>query len=190
MGGRWQKWRWVTFEASFRKISLLTHLQRHPVLLFGCASYSKQSHCWSRELGGYICIFVSTKLTRRMEQNNKECNSAVDGSFQAPIRTVIHFSPPLYRQCYNFIANLVDHHKPKKVADLGCGSAPLVQTLKRHSCTELLAGVDISKDKIGSQRRRLSPCFGDYLRPWDLTMSIILCHSSAVEIDSCLLVLT
>lgn len=89
----------------------------------------------------------------------------VDGSFQAPIKTVIHVSPPLYRQCYNFIKNLGDHQKPKKIADLGCGSAPLVQTLKCHSFIELLAGEDTSKGKIGSQRCRLCPFFGDYLSP-------------------------
>lgn len=39
-----------------------------------------------------------------------------------------------------------------QVADLGCGNALLIQTLKCHSCIELLVGVDINKDKIGSQR--------------------------------------
>ncbi|XP_019484351.1 PREDICTED: small RNA 2'-O-methyltransferase isoform X2 [Hipposideros armiger] len=86
-----------------------------------------------------------------MEQNNKECKSVVDG-FQAPIKKAIQFSPPLYRQRYNFVKDLVDKHKPRKVADLGCGNALLIRTLKCHSCIELLVGVDINKNKIGSQR--------------------------------------
>uniref|UniRef100_A0A671FKU5 Small RNA 2'-O-methyltransferase n=1 Tax=Rhinolophus ferrumequinum TaxID=59479 RepID=A0A671FKU5_RHIFE len=112
------------------------------------------------------------------------CSSSV-GGFQVPIKRIIQFSPPLYRQRYNFVKNLVDQHKPKKVADLGCGNALLIQTLKCHSCIELLVGVDINKDKIGSCG--LSPFFGDYLSPRELNLSIILYHGSAVERDSRLL---
>ncbi|KAM5202343.1 small RNA 2'-O-methyltransferase isoform 1-T2 [Hipposideros larvatus] len=121
-----------------------------------------------------------------MEQNNKECKSVVDG-FQAPIKKTIQFSPPLYRQRYNFVKDLVDKHKPRKVADLGCGNALLIRTLKCHSCIELLVGVDINKNKIGSQRCQLSPYFGDYLSPRELNLSIILYHGSVVKRDSRLL---
>ncbi|XP_006919857.2 small RNA 2'-O-methyltransferase isoform X1 [Pteropus alecto] len=122
-----------------------------------------------------------------MDQSNKECNIVVDGNFHIPFKKVIHFSPPLYRQRYNFVKDLVDQHKPKKVADLGCGNASLIQTIKCHSCIELLVGVDINKDKIDSQRCTLSPFCGDYLSPRDLNLSIILYHGSVVERDSRLL---
>lgn len=46
---------------------------------------------------------------------NFQCNIVVDGNFQIPFKKVIHFSPPLYRQRYNFVKDLVDQHKPKKV---------------------------------------------------------------------------
>ncbi|XP_016073656.1 PREDICTED: small RNA 2'-O-methyltransferase [Miniopterus natalensis] len=123
-----------------------------------------------------------------MEQsNNKEGNSAVDGNFDLPIKKAINFSPPLYRQRYSFVNDLVNRHKPKKVADLGCGNASLIQMIKSHSCLELIVGVDINIDKIGSQRCRLSPFSGEYLSPRDLNLSITLYHGSVVERDSRLL---
>nr|KAF6413286.1 HEN methyltransferase 1 [Molossus molossus] len=123
-----------------------------------------------------------------MEQsNNKERNNVIDGNFDLPIKKAINFFPPLYRQRYSFVNDLVNQHKPKKVADLGCGNASLIQMIKSHSCLELIVGVDINKDKIELQRCRLSPFSGDYLSPRDLNLSIILYHGSAVERDSRLL---
>ncbi|XP_024425742.1 small RNA 2'-O-methyltransferase isoform X1 [Desmodus rotundus] len=119
-----------------------------------------------------------------MEQNNRESNSVADGSFDLPTKKTINFFPPLYRQRYSFVNDLVNRHKPKKVADLGCGNALLIQMIKSHSCLELIVGVDINEDKIGSQRCKLSPFSGDYLSPRDLNLSIILYHGSAVERDS------
>ncbi|KAM8780572.1 small RNA 2'-O-methyltransferase [Rhynchonycteris naso] len=123
-----------------------------------------------------------------MEQSNtEEGNSVVDGNVDLPVKKAINFYPPLYRQRYNFVKDLVNKHKPKKVADLGCGSASLIQTIKSHSCLELIVGVDINEDKIGSKRCNLSPVSGDYLSPRDLNLSIILYHGSVVERDCRLL---
>ncbi|KAM7055499.1 small RNA 2'-O-methyltransferase isoform 1-T1 [Molossus nigricans] len=118
---------------------------------------------------------------------NFQRNNVIDGNFDLPIKKAINFFPPLYRQRYSFVNDLVNQHKPKKVADLGCGNASLIQMIKSHSCLELIVGVDINKDKIELQRCRLSPFSGDYLSPRDLNLSIILYHGSAVERDSRLL---
>ncbi|XP_054420733.1 small RNA 2'-O-methyltransferase [Pteronotus mesoamericanus] len=121
-----------------------------------------------------------------MEQN-KEGNNVADDNSDLPTKKTINFFPPLYRQRYSFVNDLVNQHKPKKVADLGCGNALLIQTIKSHSCLELIVGVDINEDKIVSRRCKLSPFSGDYLSPRDLNLSIILYHGSAVERDSRLL---
>ncbi|XP_070252480.1 small RNA 2'-O-methyltransferase isoform X1 [Myotis yumanensis] len=118
---------------------------------------------------------------------NFQGHGVVGGHSDLPVKKAINFSPPLYRQRYSFVNDLVNQHKPKKVADLGCGNASLIQMIKSHSCLELIVGVDINKDKIGSQRCRLSPFSGEYLSPRDLNLSIILYHGSAVERDSRLL---
>ncbi|XP_007948717.1 small RNA 2'-O-methyltransferase [Orycteropus afer afer] len=122
-----------------------------------------------------------------MDENNIQCESAVDGSFKDVTNTVIKFKPPLYRQRYQFIKDLVIQHEPKKVADLGCGDASLLWMLKFHKCIELLVGVDINEDNLQRKKYKLSPLIGDYLKPREKTLTVTLYHGSAVERDSRLL---
>ncbi|XP_004449047.1 small RNA 2'-O-methyltransferase [Dasypus novemcinctus] len=125
-----------------------------------------------------------------MEENNIQvkCNSMVDGNFEeVPSKEVIKFNPPLYRQRYQYIKDLVEQHKPKKVADLGCGDTSLLWILKFHKCIELLVGVDTDEDKLRWKEYKLCPVSGDYIKPRELTMTVTLYHGSAVERDSRLL---
>lgn len=84
-----------------------------------------------------------------MEENGIEFSSKVDGNFEddVPSKKVIEFKLPLYRQCYYFVKNLMNQHKPRKVADLGLGDTLFKRMLRFHSGIELLARVDIHKDK-------------------------------------------
>uniref|UniRef100_A0A2K5D644 Small RNA 2'-O-methyltransferase n=1 Tax=Aotus nancymaae TaxID=37293 RepID=A0A2K5D644_AOTNA len=123
-----------------------------------------------------------------MEENNLQCSSVVDGNFEeVPRETVIQFKPPLYRQRYQFVKNLVEQHEPKKVADLGCGDTSLLRLLKVNPCIELLVGVDINEDKLRWRGDTLAPFLGDFLKPRDLNLTITLYHGSVVERDSRLL---
>ncbi|XP_062437194.1 small RNA 2'-O-methyltransferase isoform X3 [Rhea pennata] len=85
---------------------------------------------------------------------------------EEPFTGVIKFTPPLYKQRYQFIKNLVGKYKPKKeftvpctvsglprhshryshVADLGCADCTLLWMLKFCSCIEVLAGLDICEN--------------------------------------------
>lgn len=45
-----------------------------------------------------------------------QCNSVVGGNFEEVCsEKVIRFKPPLYKQRYQFVRDLVDRHEPKKV---------------------------------------------------------------------------
>ena len=45
-----------------------------------------------------------------------QCNSVVGGNFkEVSPEKVIRFKPPLYKQRYQFVRDLVDRHEPKKV---------------------------------------------------------------------------
>ncbi|XP_069718136.1 small RNA 2'-O-methyltransferase isoform X2 [Phaenicophaeus curvirostris] len=68
----------------------------------------------------------------------------MDKEFQEEQFTgITKFTPPLYKQRYQFVKDLVEKHKPKKVADLGCADCTLLWILKRCSCIEVLAGLDV-----------------------------------------------
>uniref|UniRef100_H0X936 Small RNA 2'-O-methyltransferase n=1 Tax=Otolemur garnettii TaxID=30611 RepID=H0X936_OTOGA len=115
---------------------------------------------------------------------NFQCDNVVDGSASAP---VIQFKPPLYRQRYQFVKDLVDLHQPKKVADLGCGDTSLIRQLKVFPCIELLIGVDIDGDKLRWKGEKLAPVLGHFLQPRELNLTITLYCGSVVERDSRLL---
>ncbi|XP_029803683.1 small RNA 2'-O-methyltransferase [Suricata suricatta] len=106
----------------------------------------------------------------------------------APCKNAIEFRPPLYKQRYFFVKEIVNQYKPKKVADLGCGSATLLCFLKHHSCVQELVGVDLLMDSLLVWNRdRLSPLVADHIDPRDLDLRIVLYRGSAVEEDSRLL---
>ncbi|XP_036722868.1 small RNA 2'-O-methyltransferase isoform X1 [Balaenoptera musculus] len=123
-----------------------------------------------------------------MAENNIECNSVVDGNVEeVPNKKIIKFNPPLYKQRYQFVKNLVEQHQPKKVADLGCGDVCLLVILKYQKCIEELVGVDINEGRLKWNGSRLSPCMGDHLDPRELDLVITLYHGSVLEKDCRLL---
>ncbi|XP_010604234.1 small RNA 2'-O-methyltransferase isoform X4 [Fukomys damarensis] len=133
-------------------------------------------------------FFVSRRLGDKMEEKNMQCDSVVDDNFEEVCpEKVIKFKPPLYKQRYQFVRDLVGRHEPKKVADLGCGDTELLRLLKIYPCIQLLVGVDIDEEKLQSNGHHLSPFLGEFVKPRDLDLTVTLYHGSVVERDSRLL---
>ncbi|XP_005148137.1 small RNA 2'-O-methyltransferase [Melopsittacus undulatus] len=97
------------------------------------------------------------------------------------------FTPPLYRQRYQFVKDLVGKYKPKKVADLGCADCKLLCMLKFCGCIEVLAGVDICGSVMKEKMHRLSPLPVDYLQPREGSLTVTLHHGSVAHKDPCML---
>ncbi|KAM4659928.1 small RNA 2'-O-methyltransferase [Amazona ochrocephala] len=100
---------------------------------------------------------------------------------------LVKFTPPLYRQRYQFVKDLVDKYKPKKVADLGCADCTLLCMLKFCSCIEVLAGIDICGSVMKDKMHRLSPLPVDYLQPRERSLTVTLHHGSVAHKDPCML---
>ncbi|NXT17382.1 HENMT methyltransferase, partial [Syrrhaptes paradoxus] len=112
----------------------------------------------------------------------------MDKNFEEEQSTgIIKFTPPLYKQRYEFIKDLVGKYKPKKVADLGCADCTLLWMLKFCSCIEVLAGLDICASVMKENMHRLSPLPGDYLQPAERSLTITLHHGSVAHKDPCML---
>ncbi|NXN34847.1 HENMT methyltransferase, partial [Rhinoptilus africanus] len=112
----------------------------------------------------------------------------MDENFQEELFTgIIKFTPPLYKQRYQFIKDLVGKYKPKKVADLGCADCTLLWMLKFCSCIEVLAGLDICASVMKEKMHRLSPLPGDYLQPAERSLTVTLHHGSVAHKDPCML---
>ncbi|XP_074923942.1 small RNA 2'-O-methyltransferase isoform X2 [Chelonoidis abingdonii] len=99
----------------------------------------------------------------------------------------IKFIPPLYKQRYQFIKDLVIKYKPKKVADLGCADCTLLWMLKFCKCIEVLAGLDIRENVMKGRMHMLSPLPADYLQPSERSLTVILHHGSVAHKDPCML---
>ncbi|KAF1589929.1 Small RNA 2'-O-methyltransferase, partial [Eudyptes moseleyi] len=112
----------------------------------------------------------------------------MDKNFQEEQFTgIVKFTPPLYKQRYQFIKDLVGKYKPKKVADLGCADCTLLWMLKFCNCIEVLAGLDISASVMKEKMHRLSPLPGDYLQPAERSLTVTLHHGSVAHKDPCML---
>ncbi|XP_035393451.1 small RNA 2'-O-methyltransferase [Cygnus atratus] len=112
----------------------------------------------------------------------------MDKNFQEEQCTgVIKFTPPLYKQRYQFVKDLVGKYKPKKVADLGCADCTLLWMLKSYNCIEVLAGLDICASVMKEKMHRLYPLPGDYLQPAERSLTVTLHHGSVAHEDPCML---
>ncbi|KAF2984540.1 hypothetical protein EK904_003486 [Melospiza melodia maxima] len=95
--------------------------------------------------------------------------NTMDKNFKEEFRQIIKFEPPLYKQRYQFVKDLVEKYKPKKVADLGCADCSLLWMLKFCSCIEVLAGLDICAN------------------PSERSLTVTLHHGSVAHKDPCML---
>ncbi|XP_026555918.1 small RNA 2'-O-methyltransferase isoform X2 [Pseudonaja textilis] len=100
---------------------------------------------------------------------------------------IITFTPPLYKQRYHFIKQLVDKHKPKKVADLGCADCRLLWMLKFCNCIEELVGLDMNEEVMKENLYSLSPLPSDYLQPSERQLTVTLLQGSVAHKDPCML---
>ncbi|XP_039341061.1 small RNA 2'-O-methyltransferase isoform X3 [Mauremys reevesii] len=115
-------------------------------------------------------------------------DSMMDTNLQKDDLTgTIKFIPPLYKQRYQFIKDLVNKYKPKKVADLGCADCTLLWMLKFCKCIEVLAGLDIRENVMKEKMHRLSPLPADYLQPSERSLTVTLHHGSVAHKDPCML---
>ncbi|NXA84140.1 HENMT methyltransferase, partial [Thryothorus ludovicianus] len=111
----------------------------------------------------------------------------MDKNFPEESTQVIRFDPPLYKQRYQFVKDLVEKYRPKKVADLGCADCSLLWMLKFYSCIEVLAGLDICANVMKEKMHMLSPLPADYLQPSERSLTVTLHHGSVAHKDPCML---
>ncbi|XP_054240482.1 small RNA 2'-O-methyltransferase [Indicator indicator] len=112
----------------------------------------------------------------------------MDKNFQEEqFRGMIKFTPPLSNQRYQFVKDLVEKYKPKKVADLGCADCKLLWMLKFCSCIEVLVGLDSCESVMKEKMHKLSPLPVDYLQPTERSLTVTLYHGSVAHEDPCML---
>ncbi|XP_038649337.1 small RNA 2'-O-methyltransferase [Scyliorhinus canicula] len=95
----------------------------------------------------------------------------------------MNFTPPLYKQRYQLVFELVEKYGARKVADLGCAECTLLSRLKFCSCIELLVGVDTDLELLKQNMYRLSPLPCEYLQPRPSLLTVMLYHGSATVKD-------
>ncbi|TRY98895.1 hypothetical protein DNTS_026553 [Danionella cerebrum] len=92
------------------------------------------------------------------------------------------FSPPLYKQRYQFVIDYVKAHRPRKVLDFGCAECALLKKLKFHrNGIEILLGVDINSAILLKKMHSLAPLVSDYLQPSYEPFAIELYQGSVTE---------
>lgn len=93
------------------------------------------------------------------------------------------FTPPLYKQRYEAIVQLVKKYRPRRMADFGCSECKLLQKIKWEPYVEELAGVDIDRGVLIHNSHTLKPLPCDYLIPRDNRLTVRLYHGSVADRD-------
>ncbi|XP_072111870.1 small RNA 2'-O-methyltransferase [Mobula birostris] len=100
---------------------------------------------------------------------------------------ILTFSPPLYKQRYQMVVELVEKCKAQKVADLGCAQCTLLSRLRFCRCIEDLVGVDMDLELLKENMYRLSPLPYAYLHPQSSPLTVRLYQGSVAVKDPCML---
>ncbi|XP_013405199.1 small RNA 2'-O-methyltransferase-like [Lingula anatina] len=85
------------------------------------------------------------------------------------------FDPPLYRQRYLAVAEILRNRDIKKVLDIGCAECKFLRHLKNSvPSLESIAGLDIDRALLEQNRYIMKPCLRDYVhkRPTPLKTSL------------------
>ena len=73
----------------------------------------------------------------------------------SPIYDSAVFQKPFYRRVHARLMSALDGMEPRRVIDLGCGTAQLTADLAARFPASVVAGVDLSPDMLRAARRRL-----------------------------------
>ncbi|XP_001636362.3 small RNA 2'-O-methyltransferase [Nematostella vectensis] len=94
------------------------------------------------------------------------------------------FDPPVYRQRYHRVIEVVKEHKAKRVLDFGCAEAKMLRSLINSTTNiEELVGVDIDRDLLEDSIFRIRPLTTDYLTPRPHPLAVSLYQGSISKAD-------
>ncbi|XP_066293558.1 small RNA 2'-O-methyltransferase-like [Branchiostoma lanceolatum] len=93
------------------------------------------------------------------------------------------FSPPLYRQRYQTVADLVKKYRPKRLVDFGCAEGKLIRFLKPEESLEQLTGIDLEGEVLDSIRGIIKPLLSDFVQPRPRPFTVSLYQGSMAECD-------
>ncbi|XP_019640794.1 PREDICTED: small RNA 2'-O-methyltransferase-like [Branchiostoma belcheri] len=93
------------------------------------------------------------------------------------------FSPPLYRQRYQTVADLVKKYRPRRLVDFGCAEGKLIRFLKPEESLEQLIGIDIEGEILESIQGVIRPLLSDYVQPRQRPFTVGLYQGSIAECD-------
>ncbi|KAK3739376.1 hypothetical protein QZH41_015765 [Actinostola sp. cb2023] len=96
----------------------------------------------------------------------------------------IAFNPPVYRQRYGVVGELIKQYKAKKVLDFGCAEGKLLRYLIRNDNTmEQLIGVDIDGELLKENTFRLEPLLCDWLETREAPFTVSMLQGSISQPD-------
>ncbi|XP_031561839.1 small RNA 2'-O-methyltransferase-like [Actinia tenebrosa] len=96
----------------------------------------------------------------------------------------ISFDPPVYRQRYGIVFQMVQKYNAKKVLDFGCAECKLLRFLiSNEAKIEHLVGVDIDGDLLQQSKFRIEPLIYDYLHPKEVPFTVTTLQGSISQAD-------
>ncbi|KAK2152848.1 hypothetical protein LSH36_316g05010 [Paralvinella palmiformis] len=93
------------------------------------------------------------------------------------------FDPPLYRQRYQHVAEVLDKECVRSVVDLGCSEHKVLPVFKSVPTIEIIVCVDIDQAALSSNPHLLQPLLTDYLARRSRPLVISLYHGDAQLYD-------
>ena len=94
------------------------------------------------------------------------------------------FDPPLYKQRYHAVTDIINRVKAKRVVDMGCSEGQFLPVIK-SMCpnVEEITGIDIDLDLLERIKYRLQPLTIEYVLKRDNPLTMSLLHGSIIEPD-------
>ncbi|XP_011304597.1 uncharacterized protein Hen1 [Fopius arisanus] len=113
--------------------------------------------------------------------------SSYDNNFYGEEGDKIRFSPPAYIQRYHAVATLLQRDEfegqIRKVVDFGCSELGFFQHLKNTRGIEEILCVDVDRETLERNKRKVEPLTCDYLSTRDVPLTVHILEGSVTDND-------
>lgn len=93
------------------------------------------------------------------------------------------FDPPLYKQRYNVVTDIINSFKAKIVIDMGCSEGQFIGRIKHCPTVEKCIGIDVDRTVLESNKHRLNPLTIEYLLKREVPLTLSLYNGSISDPD-------
>lgn len=111
-------------------------------------------------------------------------DSSGDHDISSEVSIQLKFDPPLYKQRYDHLCNLLTKLSCKTYMDVGCAECKLIRCIKNSNHQlNLIVGLDIDQLLLEQSKERFTEILFDFVQPREQPLDLYLISGDVNNLD-------